>query len=46
MALIGDDAGGFMDLYVHRTGARALPAPGAGVFIAVNFKDTDKAESA
>jgi hypothetical protein len=46
MALIRNDAGGFMDVYVHRTTARALLALGAGIFIAVDFKNTDKTESA
>ena len=46
MALIGDHAGGFMDFYIHRAGARTLMALGAGVFIAVDFKNTDKAQSA
>jgi hypothetical protein len=46
MALIGDHPGGLMDFYIHRAGVRALMALGAGVFIAVDFKNTDKAESA
>ena len=46
MTLIGDYPGGFMDFYIHRAGARALMALGAGVFIAVDFKNADKAECA
>jgi hypothetical protein len=46
MALIGDHPGGFMDFYIHRAGARTLMALGAGVLIAVDFKNTNKAESA
>ncbi len=45
MTLIGDHPGGFMNFYIHRAGVRALLALGTGVFVAVDFKNTDKAES-
>jgi hypothetical protein len=46
MALIGDYPGGLVDLNVDRTITGALVALRAGVFIAVDFKDADKAERA